>query len=342
MSRSSTQWRYADDNARRLLGEDPLVLFAQPECVKSNPVRQVLHVPGLYLKLDKRPGHSFEGEFRAAQFVSSCGIPAVPHLACGIHEGSAALITQEAADTCDLIALSGSPAEPALLENFARFTGLILRSPIFHPDFHLGNILCRKKTQEFLLIDLHGIRRRTLFDRLFAMHRMYRIILEWREGLSDARLTELLTIAGVPHASTFLPLQLKREAAHLKHEFPRRARQILSGYAKFTRISGSGLLCSEVAVPGAETGCPESEKLLLLHFFLKLARIPHTGIDGVTPGGKAFYQGAESPFRLSPEELKKRLSYYHLEVPDGLLLPGSLTDLRSVLEYNRKVFSNYV
>ena len=76
-------WRFADKQARSLLGDDPMLHFAGAVQIKSNPVREVWRTQEFFFKFDKRPGHSFDREFARGCALQKKGIPVVPHLACG-------------------------------------------------------------------------------------------------------------------------------------------------------------------------------------------------------------------------------------------------------------------
>ncbi|MEI2999517.1 MAG: hypothetical protein V8T86_01230 [Victivallis sp.] len=111
----------------------------------------------------------------------------------------------------------------------------ILESGLFHPDFHLGNILYDKVKRSFVLVDALGVRRAGFLDRQFRAYRMRRVAMELREILSRERMTAFLSACGIPNADAFYDRALDREADALWREWPKRRRQILAGYPKFTR-----------------------------------------------------------------------------------------------------------
>ena len=107
--------------------------------------------------------------------------------------------------------------------------------------------------------------------------------MELRQALDRGTMLRLLSREGVSAPETFYLRALRREARRLFHEWPRRRRQILAGYPKFTRAEGPLLRVVDPAgAPADETsgepvqGDAETlERLLLAHFFLQLACIPH-------------------------------------------------------------------
>ena len=135
---------------------------------------------------------------------------------------------------------------------------------------------------KFALVDVYGVRKAFLFDR-FQLFRMERILMELRQALDRGTMLRLLSREGVSAPETFYLRALRREARRLFHEWPRRRRQILAGYPKFTRAEGPLLRVVDPAgAPADETsgepvqGDAETlERLLLAHFFLQLTCIPH-------------------------------------------------------------------
>ena len=212
----------------------------------------------------------------------------VEHLALGRSSRGQLLITRALPDAVQAgvyffrnCLRDGAPAEEfaGALAGFAR---QIISSGLFHPDFHCGNVLYLPERHKFALVDVYGVRKAFLFDR-FQLFRMERILMELRQALDRGTMLRLLSREGVSAPETFYLRALRREARRLFHEWPRRRRQILAGYPKFTRAEGPLLRVVDPAgAPADETsgepvqGDAETlERLLLAHFFLQLACIPH-------------------------------------------------------------------
>ncbi len=282
------KWEFASETAAAELGSTPQNLLETAEPVKANPVRKVFRSGEFYLKLDLRPGDRLSREWRSAALLATRHIPMVEHLALGRASCGELLITRALPDAIQAgtyfhrsCLRDGVPAEE-FAESLAEFARQIIGSGLFHPDFHCGNVLYLPERNKFALVDVYGVRKATLFDH-FRRYRMERILMELRQALDRGTMLRLLSREGVSAPETFYLRALRREARRLFHEWPRRRRQILAGYPKFTRAEGPLLRVVDPAgAPADETsgepvqGDAETlERLLLAHFFLQLACIPH-------------------------------------------------------------------
>lgn len=281
-------WTFASPAAAAELGPRPELLIQTAAPVKASPVRKVFRAGEFYLKLDLRQGNRLSREWDSATLLAARHIPMVEHLALGRSSRGQLLITRALPDAVQAgvyffrnCLRDGAPAEEfaGALAGFAR---QIISSGLFHPDFHCGNVLYLPERHKFALVDVYGVRKAFLFDR-FQLFRMERILMELRQALDRGTMLRLLSREGVSAPETFYLRALRREARRLFHEWPRRRRQILAGYPKFTRAEGLLLRVVDPAgAPADETsgepvqGDAETlERLLLAHFFLQLACIPH-------------------------------------------------------------------
>ena len=237
-------WEFATAATAAELGTHPELLLKTATPVKANPVRKVFRTKEFYLKFDCRPGNRLAREWRSAALLAARHIPMVEHLAWGRSSQGELLITRALPDAEQAgtyffhqCLQNGAPAEE-FAEALAEFARQIIGSGLFHPDFHCGNVLYLPERNQFALVDVYGVRRATMFDH-FRYYRMERILMELREAFDRARLLRLLAVEGVSAPESFYRKALHREARHLFHEWPKRRRQILAGYPKFTRAEES-------------------------------------------------------------------------------------------------------
>ena len=338
MKNSHSVWHFANDEARKEFGGDPLQLLAEAETVKSNAVRKVYRSGSFYIKLDRRAGRSFCGEFNAALFCQREGIPVVEHLAWGKSSEGALLITRSADGFEEAASLFRSRQSRELYQSFGGFLRKIFESRVYHPDFHGGNILINPENGQCLLVDLHGIRKRTFFDHLFRMGLMTRCIMEVRNCCSDGEMIELIESCGIPGGEAFFTSSLARENKFLAELLPKRRKQILSGYFKYTCEAGSKLIDvsakeSEVE-ESEELLLPEGEELFLFHFFLTFAKIPHRRVLAFDRKSGAIWLEKELPrcYRsaASGEELCRRLKFNGVESSPEDFRDGYLYNLVEV------------
>ena len=335
-------WYYASGAAREALGETPLDLLPGAETVKSNAVRKVFRSGRFFIKFDRRPGHSFRGEFQAAQLCGACGIPTVEHLAWGRTPEGTYLVTLAAEGFAEGARLFRTRQSQAIYDALADFLGKLLASPVWHPDLHLGNVLVDPSDGACRLVDLHGIRRRIFWDR-FRRYLMERCIIEVRACLSDAELCALIARCGIPAPERFLALALDREASFLRTNFVKRRRQILSGYFKYTVQEPSGRLVhvdvpEDLLLSAEEMEFPEAEQLFLFSFFVEQAHVPCRRALAFDPGRPAVLMEPEVPperrSAASAGELRERLRINGIETSEDDYGPGFLDDLPGVFRRN--------
>lgn len=297
------RWTFASDAVRAELGECPEMLLDSGIEVKENPVRRVIRSGSYFLKCDRRSFVHLRGEWKSAKLLKSHGIPTVEYLAYGKSCRCGCLITRALPDSESVAeyywkTFVRNGADPqAFLARFAPFLQCVFRSGLFHPDFHLGNVLYEKARQQFALVDVKGARRAGFLDRRFRSYRMLRIAMELREILSKDRMIAFLVECGIPNADAFYEYALRREANALWREWPKRQRQILSGYPKFTRkINGVLRAVNPLRELEELSNCDirkgkreELEKLFLASFFLQLALIPHRRALGFDPENGKLY-----------------------------------------------------
>lgn len=303
MKNSSWNWRFTTPAIAGELGEKPELLLESAQEVKSNPVRQVFRCGDYFLKYDRRSGNRLRSEWNSAQLIENEDIRLVEHLALGESSSGSLLITRafpdgEAVSDYFYRTYVELPGEPAVfLNNFVHFTRKILESRLFHPDFHIGNILYSKKLNCFSLVDAQGVRRAGWIDRHFRRYSMERIGMEFRFSRTRHQMLKLLAALGIADPEEFYAEALSREAAALWHEWPRRRRQILTGYPKFSVQDGSLLRTVDplrriIPLENYEVREGEStlvESLFLSHFFLQLAQIPHRRVLALDRRNRKIY-----------------------------------------------------
>lgn len=272
-------WRFADKQARSLLGDDPMLHFAGAVQIKSNPVREVWRTQEFFFKFDKRPGHSFDREFARGCALQKKGIPVVPHLACGKTESGYCLITRALADSvpADEFICGRIPADD-FLNALIDFLKLMEYRKIIHRDLHYGNLLYVEKENSFCLVDVHDARPAHWFEKPFYSHYPQReLIMELRENLTTPELCGLLRKMGVGDPESFIERFLEKRARMFLRDWIRRRAQILDGYPKFTRKEGDLLITRGVTLSDLEKAerKPGSAGLFAAAFYLDFVRIPH-------------------------------------------------------------------
>lgn len=349
--KNRSRWHFAGAAVEKELSADPLQLLADAETVKTNAVRKVFRNGPFYIKLDRRAGKSFSGEFAGAMLCVKYGIPVVDHLAWGHSSEGAILVTREAEGFVESSAFFRKRQSRKHCEALACFLAKIFASPLYHPDLHLGNVLIHPETAQCRLVDVHGVRKRNLFDRLFRMGRMKRCIMELRNICSDSEMIDLITRCGITCGERFFRKSLAREHLLLEALQPKRRRQIMEGYFKYTRREGNGALADvdstdrELQTCEAVV-CQDAGELFLFHFFLTQAKIPHRRILKFEPDRNTVWIEKELPeeFRsaASGEELCQRLKYNFILCSENDCGTGYLHDVIGVFRKNQERKKDHV
>lgn len=336
------RWYYSNDEVRRELGENPLDLLADAETVKTNAVRKVFRSGEYFIKLDRRGSGSFKGEFRSAQLCCRYGIPAVEHLAWGKTPEGFFLVTRAADGFVEMARVFKSRQKWQVYEAAADFLASILNSDLYHPDLHLGNVLIAPANNDIKLVDLHGIREKNFFDN-FRFYMMQRCIMELRDHVSDSEMLELIKRCGIRRETAFFRKALLRESLLLRKIFPKRQRQVMNGYFKFTNLRSDGLLVDITASPddldaAEEIQLPEAEKVFLFHFFLMLAHIPHRRVLALDRVNSVIRLEREIPQECrssaSAEQLQNRLLYNRIKIRPEHFCDGGLYDITAACLLN--------
>lgn len=271
------------------LFDTPELLPANAQKIKQNERRQVYHLGDLYYKYFLAKPRNAVREYQCSRLLVKFNLPVVEYLACGVGERCGIVITREfpGGESVrsyyyrNFVKTGADPDE--FLHLWSRFVRKMLASPVYHPDFHNGNILYSAKLNDFTLVDIDKVRRKTWLDRLFRMDNMRRITLEMRETLDDRRTIELIRACNIPDAKNFYHRAMLKEAARIDAEWPRRRQQILQGYPKFTVREGELLRIVDPAGDlVALNDCrrvftsTERAKEILLDYFYRRLNLLHT------------------------------------------------------------------
>lgn len=287
--------------------------LASGTLVKANPVRYVVKSGNFYLKVDTRNNRSFKKEYLAGKLLEERGIPTVKTLAYGRIPQGNILITQAWENSLTAAEyLRDNYPDQKFLHGLTNLTLQLFASKIFHGDYHLGNILYQPETGKFALVDLCSIRRSRWFD-CFKRYRMYRIIMELRSKLHRRELEILLAEIGVMDPEKFYFHALKKEAKALWKEWPKRRKQILDGYPKFTVKTPELLLVSPNSSIPSEPGETGSVMEVVAHWFLELAGIPHRKVLAFRYKDSQVWYGGKTaglPPEISADEYIQRLNFY--------------------------------
>jgi len=226
--------------------------------VKANPVRSVYFFqlpsgPGFYLKYDHPTDlaqrckaffyRKVQREYAAAQRLERKRIPVVKYLGWGQSGSDGLLISRALPEVTGgkeyWFRVVGTAVDQqrhflALLSGLAR---QVIDAGLYHPDFHIGNVLVDAAGKQVTLVDPYGIRsvgRLTPGQRL----QMIKILIDFRGELAPAIAQEWLLDAGLattePEAESMWRQAIDAEEREIADGWPKRRQQILSGHSKFS------------------------------------------------------------------------------------------------------------
>lgn len=294
---------------------DSDALFESCCTIKAGAVREVRTNGKIFIKLDKRKYHSFAQEFNRGLELAACGIPTVRPLFFTTSEKGSYLATE---------AFNGIALEDYLKTNIpnekffldaASLLKKMLNRGFLHTDFHLGNLLYSSESGKFALVDVEGIRKipRCLMP-LIPRHIRFHLLTEFRNLLNKEQLLQLFRFVGMSKPENFYDTIFSRNAAFIRHSWPRRRQQILSSYRKFTFLQDGKLIDNDLKdLPGTIQWHDNGKALFLAHFYLKLIRMPHRIAAAFDPAtGKVALLPAKSdrPDESITREMIQRMNFY--------------------------------
>ena len=272
-------WRFSAGAEAFFPQRDPMAFFVSPVPVKRSAVREVWKTDKYFFKFDRRPRHDFAKEFRRGCALAARGVPVVRHIACGSAGQGACLVTAALPDsvTVEEFIRSRVP-DGKFLSAAVGFLELLERKKVVHRDLHPGNVLYVEQSNSFFLVDVRDAFPAPRFGGfLFSRLPFLRFLCDLSENLSDVCVCELLRRMNVSDPQAFFLSEIRRKAAFVRREWPRRREQIFSGYPKFTRREGDVLFVRDAGPAELETAemLPASDDVFAMSFFLDLLRIPH-------------------------------------------------------------------
>ena len=233
-----------------------LALFTDPGAgctVKRNPFRSVRRVTApdgsvFFVKHDvpRTAGQIFKeavrpkslSEYRSGKLLRSAGIPCVSFVALGRRFPESVLVSRELDGYISSLEFRYTASKEPLhrfLRALADLVRRMLEAKIIHPDFHAGNVMVRPDEPERLcLLDPFGVRR-SLWTPFRADCRVF---CDFADRISPDEAKVLFSIMGADPA--LWPELQARARARILREWPRRAKQILGGKAKFLRTETLG------------------------------------------------------------------------------------------------------
>jgi hypothetical protein len=254
-------------------------LFEQATVVKNNPVREVRKIQDLFIKFDNRASHGFSREFSAAKKLKQAGLPVVEHLFSGKSAKGNYLVTRAFADSIAVDEyLRSHVPDMSFFETITDLACSLLNAGFLHTDFHLGNLLYNPTENSFALVDVRKVRSIPvwLINTLPENSRLH-VLKEFRGVLRKSQLIKLFIRAGINNPGEFYENMLSDDNKMIRNEWPRRRKQILSGYPKFTCKQDKYLinsLASEDEIANA-VEISGGKAVFLAGFFLDLIQIPH-------------------------------------------------------------------
>ena len=302
-------WLFTNDGKQLLSGISPEKLIDGGVCIKKNPVRKVIKSGEFFIKNDSRFFNGLILEFLNARKLEKAGIPVVKHLAVS-HHYLVTLAEQNAVELKNYL-LTNVPTDE-MLAGFANFLRLLREKKLYHTDLHSGNILYVPQENRFLLVD---VRSADCGFRIPAMPKRWyiHIVMEMRRYLPKAKLLNLLSNSGLDSEKDFFDTALESEFDDISVDWPRREKQIISGYGKFVKVSGD-ITCSADAPPNISDGecisVPDPMAYMLLHHYLELNHIPHRPVWAITADSVILGIVPEKSVSPEPElvdEYRKRL-----------------------------------
>lgn len=294
-------------------------LFRTATPVKDNSLREVRRTGDYFIKFDRRPGHGFAKEFAIARKLQKAGIPVVDHLFYGRNANGNYLVTSAFAGSVDVAAYLRDHRPPlSFFERISDLLMIMLGKGFLHTDLHMGNLLYDPESDTFALVDVRKVSQVPMWI-LNSMPESTRFhaLFEFRRALRRAELLVLFRRAGIADPGSFYETMLTADNARLREEWPRRRKQILSGYLKFTRKEADALynvhaadadIASAVAIPGGKA-------VFLAGFFLDLALIPHRKVVKYVPATDQTYAVPEctaNPGGEAAIEMMTRLNFYDI------------------------------
>ena len=183
------QWHFAKNGSAKSFDGDPADLSGAKQVRDMNGERTVYYRNGCYFKLYHRRCHGLfdrlrerlspaaKQEFGAIMCLRRHGLDVVEPVAFGVCGTSSMLITREEKNCCSVLEylrdriLRGQQIPESFLLNWSRFLARFIRSGLYFPDFHCGNILYNEEKTRFVLVDPFGLKRNTV-NRTERIYRM--------------------------------------------------------------------------------------------------------------------------------------------------------------------------
>ena len=296
--------------------------------IKQNPVRQVFQGEHFYYKRTFKDDGSLFLEFKRTLLLNKLGIPCVKCAALGFTSDGVFLVTKAQKDTFQLDKyLEQASFDEKMLASFQDFLSCLLEHKVSHTDLHLGNILYNPKENKFYLVDVLKckITSSSLWYNLLDKKKILRVFCFVRDKLLFSTIEKLLFTCKIATPKIFYNSQIKKEAKHVFKEWPKRKRQVLTGYEKFSRREGDMLylsIATENKLQDAEI-ILGSASYLVADIFLGLMRIPHRRVLAVNlVTNQVWLENVNNSIELSVEVVKE----YQTRLEDILHVETSLED----------------
>lgn len=225
--------------------------------IKSNSIRTVFSVKSseipLFVKYEcpksaiaKLKAHfssKAKSEFKSALLLKELSIPCVEYLGWGKkgHEGM--LLSKElvnyinAKDFWFESATNKNKFKLLFLRGLASFLKIFFKTGLYHPDFHIGNLLVNPENFDFCIVDPYGIKKAGKISEKKKFE-MFRIIGAMRAELNITDAVDLILRSGMAESQTkaknLWKKILRKEAEEVEELWEKREKQILSGKSKYS------------------------------------------------------------------------------------------------------------
>jgi len=225
--------------------------------ISSNRIISIMRYKNenYYIKYDK-PEQAFiqikriikskvKSEFYSALLFAGTDIKFAEFIGYGISRSSGIIISKEvknsrnARDFWFSEVAGDKDKEDKYIKQFIIFLGHIFRANIYHPDFHLGNILIDIKTYEFIIIDPYGISKKKALSEKKEFE-MLHIISTFRNSLSNSQIGEMLISLNIADnqgkAKMLWNNILKSTGKKNRQNWGKREKQILEHNNKYIEV----------------------------------------------------------------------------------------------------------
>lgn len=191
-----------------------------------------------------------EREFKSYALLERKNIPSAEYVAWSSTHSDCVIVSKALPETfCSMQQFWYSSPEPSgdFLEKICHFLAEIANAGIFHPDFHMGNLMT--DGEDILLIDPFGIRE--IPSTTAPQPEMLIPLTETFRDFPMEKIAEVLHRSGlygsIQDALNILSVVDQRKQERITREWEKRKKQILGGTSKFATETEPGVFVRNTA-----------------------------------------------------------------------------------------------